>query len=88
MTTAEKNIALQEIIDVQKDIEFWEAKYAEADKAGESTKHIDEIIEKRLARRNGMLSLLNVLNVKIDRKDYRMVGLHGEMELHTVWFLP
>lgn len=87
MTTAEKNVALQEIKDVQQDIETWENAWAKANKAGESTKDIDEIINNRIARRNGMLTVLNVLGVKIDRKDYRINGLHGEMEVHTVWFL-
>lgn len=87
MTTVEKDIALQEIKDVQQDIETWENAWAKADKAGESTKAIDEIINHQIARRNGMLTVLNALGVKIDRKDYRVNGLHGEMEVHTVWYL-
>lgn len=89
MNTNEKNIAIQEIKDIQQTIEQLESDWTKATEARneKNAEMLNRRIELLLAKRRGMEAMLTSLKVEYDRKDYRVIELDGTMSLHTMWYL-
>lgn len=89
MATTKTNTAIQSLKDIQQQIETFEEEWAKANKAGDREKidNLDRIIERLLATRHGMETILSDLGIKFNRKDYRTIDLNGNMTFHTLWYL-